>query len=967
MKKFAIIALVLLLTPLIATDADDDFCDTTVHNALSGEEFFYDQHIDSPGDVDWFHGYQPMTFQVRINMIPPHNKDYDIEIYSSNCNNLVATCSSGTGATENCFAFVSGDYYAKVVGKNNDYEPNASYFITSGSGFGSCSMSPTDGTPAKAFFYRNENLNSVNFKFKNTNTITVAAYLNHQLYRPSPNNGFLQEQLIFQEYQISPGQTFFSNSQFVPGGNGWPDIGTYTHKAIMLTYCPSTGFNGIVTPLSFSDPIVSCTQNGGECSFPGTSTLNCCSTYCNTQFQCDNFPTPTPTPTPTATPTPTPTGTPTPTATPTPSGTPTPTPNPASRPVIFLEDAADNINIFKQPGDYLNINIASPESQPITISYDDSRLQLISGVCNKGTALLVSGNNYCKFLIDYSAPNNAYQFSASGGFGTVNSPFVQVTSNPAGLMVTNKQKLTERYNDAAGAKSVLELAFSKAQTRKTIVYDLNDYLENHPFNSIYSYNEDPLNPSIPDNNAYANSVSSFVKQKCGKCTSIDIIGDDYVVPHYRIDYVSLANSFNLFETLQGPQTKYIYSDTPLIPKSEKPFSELDDLFTFEQIQFVVPDSMSSDMQSNLTALKNTIRAKYPFSTIVADLKSSQVTCETTQLTGKTLVLIGDRSNNNAIKCVPWFGNIQDSVSIERSVWGSTSNLLARKNYAIVLSTNTPDIVASFRVIIQEDMFSNTNESTITFIETTLEACELVGIVPPFDIAGDFCGFANDCGHFGSTLVQRHSLDQERGAYCGMSVLFIALPGIPGGPIKKLAKESKDFARGLLKLDIKATKQLEKILKAVNNPKFAYQKVMEDIGTLKATPNFHLFLEKLIKETASQPSNLGKLTELRHGANRKKAGSTILGITQDLQGSGGIKQEIDLIHDFNGERYLDEVKSSNFLQLDTRLKDELKRYDELRKQGLGDKVRLVTAGTVSEDVKNYIRNENLVIEIIENGI
>src|SRR3989338_2815135 len=108
----------------------------------------------------------------------------------------------------------------------------------------------------------------------------------------------------------------------------------------------------------------------------------------------------------------------------------------------------------------------------------------------------------------------------------------------------------------------------------------------------------------------------------------------------------------------------------------------------EKVVFVVPDDFDFSV---LSELNYTIRHKYPAikDENFAFYRSSQVACnDYWRLEENTLILIGDRSNNNAIKCTVWFDTAKrsgetfdSSVTVERNVWGGN-------NYAVVISGNS---------------------------------------------------------------------------------------------------------------------------------------------------------------------------------------------------------------------------------------------------------------------------------------
>ena len=455
--------------------------------------------------------------------------------------------------------------------------------------------------------------------------------------------------------------------------------------------------------------------------------------------------------------------------------------NNPSRPGFFVDYAGTGVTIFKQPADLLALKITSQTQQTITFSFDANAFEVTSGNCVNGQLTLNAGETNCRFTVKPDAQETVYHFDATGAFGTVSSQQVQITRSPKAIILTNRNQLLDRYAfDYGGVQSVLEAAYQKAQEKNTVVYDLNDYLAGNPFTIFSQYYSDPLDPSIPDNNAYSLSVSNFIKQKClaSSCKSVVLLGDDFVIPHYRVDYRALSGQW----FWQQPETNYIYSDNAFIPKVEKPFKDLPDLFKpANRIQFVTPDSPTQEMQNRISEFKTTLTTKFPGVIIESDLHSGDITCDTVLLRGKTLVLIGDRQNNNAIKCIPWFGAIADTISIERNVWGD--GFLGEKEYALILSGNNPHALRGLNLFVQKDMFRGTQVSQMVMLETALDSCSLAGVLPVFDTAGDVCSIANDCGHFAATLWNERYADFGRGAWCVLDTAFAFVPFVGVGWVK----------------------------------------------------------------------------------------------------------------------------------------------------------------------------------------
>lgn len=469
---------------------------------------------------------------------------------------------------------------------------------------------------------------------------------------------------------------------------------------------------------------------------------------------------------------------------------------------VKVEDAAYAVTVYKQAGDYLNVTLYSPTSQIVNFEFNESNFEPISGVCANGNISLNAGDNYCKFLVKETASTGTYKFKAAD-----KSENVAITDLPSLLIITNKEKLKERYatNDA-GVKNLLKLAYNKAYSEKGIVYDLEEYLSGHPFATFGDYDSFPLSPSLNNNeNQYAMNTALFARDKCGECKNIILLGDDFIVPYYRASYSDISGW--LF--WQTTETEYIYTDQPSIPTAMKPFSEIGDLFpASENVKFVVASSMQGSQE--VTLLKNAIETKYP-GTYVSFVDPGTVDCDNptmyNSLKGHTLVLIGTRENNNAIACLPWFGELEDSIAIERNVWGSEvegygSNQKTIKKYALVINSENPKILEAVSKFVEMDMLGRTNTNTLVSLQTNLVNCQLVGVVPGIDTIGDACSIVDDCGHVAVNFLNRYEDNEGRGAWCVFDTVAVFVPVFSASWFKvgkKVINESDDVARGFVAL------------------------------------------------------------------------------------------------------------------------------------------------------------------------
>ncbi|OPH48873.1 hypothetical protein BC351_38160 [Paenibacillus ferrarius] len=91
----------------------------------------YTSAISSATDVDFFKYTAPTTGIDRVTFTMPADKNFDIYIYDSNMNFIVAGVTSGVGVAENIiFPVTAGAvYYVKIIGANGDFSPTTPYTL----------------------------------------------------------------------------------------------------------------------------------------------------------------------------------------------------------------------------------------------------------------------------------------------------------------------------------------------------------------------------------------------------------------------------------------------------------------------------------------------------------------------------------------------------------------------------------------------------------------------------------------------------------------------------------------------------------------------------------------------------------------------------------------------------------------------------------------------------------------------
>jgi hypothetical protein len=356
------------------------------------------------------------------------------------------------------------------------------------------------------------------------------------------------------------------------------------------------------------------------------------------------------------------------------------------------------------------------------------------------------------------------------------------------VVVTDFNQLLKRYPhplDYQRLKTVMKQIYMLSN--EPVLYDLSMYhnvLKNHTFDDLSSYNEGVADVTRLEND-YANDVSLFITDKCNGCNDILIIGDDFVVPSQR-------KSIPLLEEATMPtrvHNQLIRTDTIYQQRSEKPFSELDDLFKddlFEfrgdyrdkEVVFIYPTSVSPEFEERIIQLNSSLQKYRPN---VKYLPSEAVTCNDfgyyTQFDGATLIIIGTEVNNEAFMCFPFHsGGITDTAFIEVSPWDSDE-------FALIINTNHSFVIESLAVEISSGAYKYKKSKNWWYLEIILDSAVYLSIMAdwtlapkvPLDFIGDGIDSFNDC------IVKEDSL------YCKISTLAVGLHFIPSKGIKAIVK------------------------------------------------------------------------------------------------------------------------------------------------------------------------------------
>lgn len=554
----------------------------------------------------------------------------------------------------------------------------------------------------------------------------------------------------------------------------------------------------------------------------------------------------------------------------------------AASPVkLQLEDSpSHDITVYKQPGDTIEVTITSEKLQDIDFSQPEN-FTLTYGVCGGKTAA-APGETKCVFQISETTAAGKYQFVANEKTATV-----AVIEKPKAVIVTNKQKLNEHFsNDKAGVKALLEQAYQYASNEMdTVVYYLDREAEGHPFQTFNDYKETFAEPKLTDN-TYASKVADFVKSRCSEC-SILLLGDDFVVPFHRHNVIN-EKGLLWWKDLE---TSNIYTDLPYNSVTLTAFSQLDydKFFQSGPVAIVIPSYMGKDDNDFLELKKALVDTYHSFkleqnkecspiyfgartvtfphyckgecfntdgcevgnknltsTELITVLQSEEVGCNSfSKLEGKTLILIGDKENNQAMACFPW---VQSSeyplISLQRNVWdGSKGAILV----------NLPEEHRSLGMYVLTEVLARGEVYTYIPQGSDFEIIPSLKELLPFSTCDDAVSIDKN----GIYVVEPGSM-----LFCafdlptGGKASAIGLLGKGGKAFKAVtapAKVAKEYKR-LYELGKKAGKEAD-IAKALEKAPTSLPYIslrFEKFGKAGARKAFDDFMEKALPEMAAMP-------------------------------------------------------------------------------------------------------------------
>lgn len=388
----------------------------------------------------------------------------------------------------------------------------------------------------------------------------------------------------------------------------------------------------------------------------------------------------------------------------------------------WIDYADTGVNVNKQPGDKLILNIYSEQSANVNIRYSSEAFE---GNCPNGLLGVSEGINNCELKVKANSPARE-EIRVENKVNTV-----RIIDDPEFLIITDSIKLTERFpNEENAVKALLKQAYNNAESNG-IVYDLSKYelvkeeslvhkiIALNPFRRFNDYNEKIANPSQIDN-SYAIAASKFIKEKCNNCEDIIILGDDFIVPYYR-NKIVVDSTWLPF--ISNTREHKIYTDQNYIPvKSLPALNELDIIFTQKgrvedkQVMFIVPDNIDTDqeMRNGVNKLKNVIEKKFKTDDI-PEKKGSEIILGDYGIPGTTLVIIGNVDNNPALRYYPFAISDDYDMFIDRNLWDPNRGFFQEEEYALIMNVNSAEILNLNTGIITSEMYKEINGEGINWM------------------------------------------------------------------------------------------------------------------------------------------------------------------------------------------------------------------------------------------------------------
>lgn len=460
---------------------------------------------------------------------------------------------------------------------------------------------------------------------------------------------------------------------------------------------------------------------------------------------------------------------------------------------LVVEGASKGVQVNTQVGDEITILVTlDADYNNVNFTYDSEAFNLKSGICDQN--IFRKGEVKCVFEV-VGKPGN-YAFGLSNQF-----EFVNIIEDPYILYVTDIPQLYKRYsnlNDGGASVNVLiSKLYEKAAFSKGIVYDLSKFKEAYHNYSFVDYDEPLIAEFSGPRNDYVEDVSRYIKGRCNGCKDVLIVGDDYVVPHAVKKMTSYEEVWFFKDKVE---TEHYYSDTTFTNYVKPLLSDFYELFKLEgkfqgkEILFILPDEMDQNLNDSLELFKQML-VDMEYKPFFTSMNGSDIYCRDTRfdnnLMNKSLILVGDASNNQAFNCYSSLSSEvgYDAIFMERNLWSNT-------DYALILNTNNYYTVDLLTELVERNQIVKLKSHDAYLFKVATERVRYVAM--GVGIVALTVGTGGTGGLIGAAALMTEGVadladvanecfvNNEGQGYCEMSVRFIFLPtGISAGVKKSM--------------------------------------------------------------------------------------------------------------------------------------------------------------------------------------
>jgi hypothetical protein len=487
-------------------------------------------------------------------------------------------------------------------------------------------------------------------------------------------------------------------------------------------------------------------------------------------------------------------------------------------------------------------------------------------------------------------------------------------------------------------------------------------------------------PTNKEINSYSSEVAELIKEKChGDCENVVIVGDDYVVPHFRRD-IRLSPWYNFLIDFGGVKNDEILTDIGYVQRKQKTFSEFDDLFKLKyddkeyqgkDVVIIRPTNPTSRQNSEINEFKQVL-VDNGYNPNFIEKKGDEIVCNDVHLwdnfNGDTLFVFGTEENNPAFNCFPFQAGLEnrDAAFIDINPWDG-------RNYAVIVNTNDPNVIEGFTNLIKSKGYVNLSSSSAYFfnVHTDTAGYLVLGVAAVALIVGTGGAAApavvvaawgvTEVAVDGADIVNTCVVNPDGAGWCAGTVALAVLPGAVG-PTKKAMKKlaDDDIVKGLKNFDglfkshrkniqnffgddvlkkiiknaddeISLVKGAEMILKNVpggnlGNTGIAFLKeadgaeALKNLGKMENIPGVNTGTNSIVQRLSiSNYGNAkGAAGELKHAAERMEDMEVLgVGVKKTVD---GVKGEIDVFSKYPGTNtgLIEEVKNwnQNSIKLDS---------------------------------------------------